>query len=153
MPKLGPASGAASGRAGRGRRVSTSLAEINVVPLVDVMLVLLIIFMVTAPLINRGIEVKLPQSRRATQVSGERVELTIPNSYRQSRTVYLGKAEVPMRALEERVRQLMEGRDQKEIFLRGDASVQYQDLMDVIDMLKAAGVENIGMVSRMPSPR
>ncbi len=58
-----------------------------------------------------------------------------------------------MRALEERVRQLMEGRDQKEIFLRGDASVQYQDLMDVIDMLKAAGVENIGMVSRMPSPR
>ena len=79
--------------------------------------------------------------------------MTIPNSYRQSRMVYLGKAEVPMRALEERVRQLMEGRDQKEIFLRGDASVQYQDLMDVIDMLKAAGVENIGMVSRMPSAR
>ena len=90
MPKLGPAGGGApSGRTGRGRRVSTSLAEINVVPLVDVMLVLLIIFMVTAPLIQRGIEVKLPQARRATQVSGERVELTIPESYRQARFVYL----------------------------------------------------------------
>jgi biopolymer transport protein ExbD len=153
MPKLGPATGVASGRAGRGRRVSTSLAEINVVPLVDVMLVLLIIFMVTAPLIQRGIEVKLPQARRATQVNGERVELTIPDSYRQSRFVYLGKDQVRSEVLQERVRQLMENRSEKEIFLRGDASVQYQDLMDVIDMLKAAGVQNIGMVARMPSTR
>jgi biopolymer transport protein ExbD len=153
MPKLGPATGAASGRAGRGRRVSTSLAEINVVPLVDVMLVLLIIFMVTAPLIQRSIEIRLPQARRATQVTGERVELTIPNTFKQSRVVYLGKAEVRSDVLQERVRQLMEGRDQKEVFLRGDAGVQYQDLMDVIDMLKAAGVQNIGMVARMPAAR
>jgi biopolymer transport protein TolR len=153
MPKLGPATGAASGRAGRGRRVSTSLAEINVVPLVDVMLVLLIIFMVTAPLIQRSIEIRLPQARRATQVTGERVELTIPNTFKQSRVVYLGKAEVRSEVLQERVRQLMEGRDQKEVFLRGDAGVQYQDLMDVIDMLKAAGVQNIGMVARMPAAR
>jgi biopolymer transport protein TolR len=153
MPKLGPAGGAASGRSGRGRRVSTSLAEINVVPLVDVMLVLLIIFMVTAPLIQRGIEVRLPQSRRAAQVAGERVELTIPDSFRQSRFVYLGKEQVRSEVLQERVRQLMEGRDQKEIFLRGDAGVQYQDLMDVIDMLKGAGVQNIGMVARMPATR
>jgi biopolymer transport protein TolR len=153
MPKLGPATGAASGRAGRGRRVSTSLAEINVVPLVDVMLVLLIIFMVTAPLIQRSIEIRLPQARRATQVTGERVELTIPDTFKQSRVVYLGKAEVRSDVLQERVRQLMEGRDQKEVFLRGDAGVQYQDLMDVIDMLKAAGVQNIGMVARMPAAR
>jgi biopolymer transport protein ExbD len=153
MPKLGPSGSAPSGRAGRGRRVSTSLAEINVVPLVDVMLVLLIIFMVTAPLIQRSIEVRLPQARRATQVTGERVELTIPDSYRRSQFVYIGKDQVPSRALQERVRQLMEGRDSKEIFLRGDAGVQYQDLMDVIDMLKGAGVQNIGMVARMPAAR
>ena len=133
--------------------MSTSLAEINVVPLVDVMLVLLIIFMVTAPLIQRTIEVKLPQARRAAQVTGERVELTIPDSYRQSRFVYLGKDQVRSEVLQERVRQLMETRDQKEIFLRGDANVQYQDLMDVIDMLKGAGVQNIGMVARMPAAR
>jgi biopolymer transport protein ExbD len=153
MPKLGPATGASSGRGGRSRRVATSLAEINVVPLVDVMLVLLIIFMVTAPLIQRSIEIKLPQARRATAQTGERVELTIPDAFRQSRVVYLGKNQVKADVLQERVRQLMEGRDQKEVFLRGDASVQYQDLMDIIDMLKAAGVQNIGMVARMPATR
>ncbi len=153
MPKLGPAAGVSSGRMGRSRRVSTSLAEINVVPLVDVMLVLLIIFMVTAPLIQRGIDVKLPVSRRATQVTGERVELTIPDSYRTSRFVYLGKEQVRAEVLQERLRQLMEGRTDKEVNLRGAATVQYQDLMDIIDMLKGAGVQNIGMVSRMPRVR
>ena len=153
MPKLGPALSSASGRSGHGRHVMTSLAEINVVPLVDVMLVLLIIFMVAAPMIQRGIDVKLPQSRRATQVTGERVELTIPDTVRQSRFVYLGKDKVQMRDLQERVRQKMETNSNKEVFLRGDSAVQYQDLMDVIDALKAAGVQNIGMVARMPSER
>ena len=109
--------------------------------------------MVTAPLIQRSVEIRLPQARRAAPVTGERVELTIPDTFRKSRVVYLGKAEVRSEVLQERVRQLMEGRDQKEVFLRGDANVQYQDLMDVIDMLKAAGVQNIGMVARMPSTR
>ena len=78
MPKVNAASdGAGPGRHGRGRRVTTSLSEINVVPMVDVMLVLLIIFMVAAPMIQRGIDVKLPQSRRATSVTGERVEISV----------------------------------------------------------------------------
>ena len=151
--KLGPAISSSSARSGHGRHVMTSLAEINVVPLVDVMLVLLIIFMVAAPMIQRGIDVKLPQSRRATQVTGDRVELTIPDTVRQSRFVYLGKDKVQMRDLQERVRQKMEANSNKEVFLRGDSAVQYQDLMDVIDALKAAGVQNIGMVARMPSER
>ena len=153
MPKLGPAVSSASARSGRGRRVMTSLAEINVVPLVDVMLVLLIIFMVAAPMIQRGIDVKLPQSRRATSVTGERVEITLPGTIRQSRVVFVGKQEVKLANLQEIVRQRMESSASKEVFLRGDASVQYQDLMDVIDALKAAGVQNIGMVARMPSER
>ena len=153
MPKLGPAVSSVSGRSGRGRRVMTSLAEINVVPLVDVMLVLLIIFMVAAPMIQRGIDVKLPQSRRATQVTGERVEITLPEAIRQSRVVFLGKEQVKLGDLQERVRQKMETSASKEVFLRGDSGVQYQDLMDVIDALKAAGVQNIGMVARMPSQR
>ena len=153
MPKVAHDAGVASGRAGRGRRVSTSLAEINVVPLVDVMLVLLIIFMVTAPLIQRGIDVNLPVARRATEVAGERVEITIPDSFRQARSVFIGKEQVRSQVFQERVRQLMENRSDKQVFLRGDAGVQYQDLMDVIDMLKAAGVEKIGMVARMPDRR
>ena len=153
MPKVAHDAGVASGRAGRGRRVATSLAEINVVPLVDVMLVLLIIFMVTAPLIQRGIDVKLPVASRAAQVAGERIEITIPASYRQSRFVSIGKNQVRAEVFQELIRQQMETRTDKEVSLRGDASVQYQDLMDIIDMLKAAGVQNIGMVTRMPSAR
>ena len=153
MPMLGPAVSNASGRSGRGRRVMTSLAEINVVPLVDVMLVLLIIFMVAAPMIQRGIDVKLPQSRRAASVTGERVEITIPATMHLSRLVFLGREQVKLSDLEERVRQKLETNASKEVFLRGDSAVQYQDLMTVIDALKAAGVQNIGMVARMPGER
>ena len=153
MAKLGPAVSSASGRSGRGRRVMTSLAEINVVPLVDVMLVLLIIFMVAAPMIQRGIDVKLPQSRRATSVTGERIEITLPDSIRQAGIVFVGKQQVKLTDLQEIVRQRMESSPTKEVFLRGDSSVQYQDLMNVIDALKAAGVQNIGMVARMPATR
>src|SRR5437763_15777957 len=117
----------------RGRRVATSLAEINVVPLVDVMLVLLIIFMVTAPMIQRGVDVKLPQARRATQVTGERVEVTIPAAYGQQKMIFIGKEQVSARVFQERIRQQMEHRDAKEVFLRGEASDDYQELMEVID--------------------
>ena len=156
MPKLEPIPslpGRSGSRRARATRVSSSLAEINVVPLVDVMLVLLIIFMVTAPLIQRGIDVKLPVSRRAAQVAGERVEITIPSTFRQSRLVFIGKEQVRAEVFQERIRQQMETRADKEVSLRGDANVQYQDLMDIIDMLKAAGVQNIGMVARMPAAR
>ena len=66
------------GRLARGRRISATLSEINVVPMVDVMLVLLIIFMVASPMIQRGIDVELPVSSRAAQIGGERVYVTIP---------------------------------------------------------------------------
>ena len=151
---MGVSGGAHSGVFGKRRhRRSPVMSEINVTPMVDVMLVLLIIFMVTAPLIQRGIDVKLPVARRAAQVAGERVEITIPESYRQSRFVYIGKEQVRAEVFQERIRQQMETRTEKEVSLRGDASVQYQDLMDIIDMLKAAGVQNIGMVARMPAGR
>src|ERR1700675_4560187 len=123
MPKIHPAADTGPQRLGRGRRVSTSLAEINVVPLVDVMLVLLIIFMVTAPMIQRGIDVNIPVARRATQVTAERVEVTVPASYRQSRFVFLGTEQVRAEVLQERVRQRIENRAEKAVFLRGDGSV------------------------------
>ena len=153
MPKIAHSPGVTAGRVGRSRRVATSLAEINVVPLVDVMLVLLIIFMVTAPMLQRGIEVKLPQAVKATQVTGERIEITVPGTYRQQQQLYINKDQVPARAFQERVRQLIQNRESKDVFLRGADTVTYQDLMDVIDMLKAAGVTNVGMVARMPGER
>jgi len=155
MPKVAHSPGAETGRAGRSRRVATTLAEINVVPLVDVMLVLLIIFMVTAPMLQRGIDVKLPVSRRATQISAteQRVDVVVPADYRTARSLFVNKKPVRAGDLREIIRQQMENRAKKEVFLRGDASVQYQDLMEVFDALKAAGVENVGMVAKMPGEK
>ena len=148
MPKV-QASGGMTGR-GRGRRVSTSLAEINVVPLVDVMLVLLIIFMVTAPLIQHGIDVTLPVSRRATSVDGERVFVTIPSSYRSDGMVYIGSDRVPASAMQERIRQKMEGAAEKQVYLRGDGAVSLQEFMSIVDRLKDAGVVNVAIVTKAP---
>ena len=149
MPKL-YSGGEAPATRGRGRRVSTSLAEINVVPLVDVMLVLLIIFMVTAPMIQRGIDVKLPVARRASAVEGERLFVTVPAAFRADGIVFLGDERVRLEILQERVRQKMESASDKQVFLRGDGAVQLQDLMTIIDRLKDAGVTSVGIVAKAP---
>jgi len=153
VPKVQPTASAAHGRPGRGRRVATSLAEINVVPLVDVMLVLLVIFMVTAPMIQRGVDVNIPVSTRSGQIANERVFVSIPLAYRQNRVVYLGEEPIRAEILQERIRQKMENRSDKEVYLRGDAGVQYQELMEVFDRLKAAGVEKVGLITKMPGER
>lgn len=139
-----------SARGGRSRRVASSLSEINVVPLVDVMLVLLIIFMVTAPMIQRGVEVNLPVARRAQPIEGERVEVTVPRSFRQDRRVFLGTESVRAEVLQERVRQKMETAARKDVFLRGDGDVSLQEVTEITDLLKAAGVQNVGLVTRPP---
>ena len=153
MPKIQAIEIGGPSRLGRGRRVSTSLAEINVVPLVDVMLVLLIIFMVTAPMIQRGVDVNLPISTRSGQIVNERVFVSVPLGYRQNHIVYVGDDPVRADVLQERIRQRMEHRTDKEVYLRGDGGVQYQDLMDVFDRLKAAGVERVGLVTKLPGER
>jgi len=152
VPKVHTGGNGASGR-GRARRVTTSLAEINVVPLVDVMLVLLIIFMVTAPMIQRGIDVKLPVARRASAVEGERLFITVPAAFRTEGMVFLGDERIRVEVLQERVRQKMETATDKRVYLRGDGSVQLQELMTIIDRLKDAGVENVGIVAKAPGER
>jgi biopolymer transport protein ExbD len=135
------------------RRVATSLSEINVVPLVDVMLVLLIIFMVTAPMLQRGVDVNLPVARRAQQIVDERVFVTIPLAYRQNHTVRLGDEPVSIDVLAERVRQVTDGRPEREVFLRGDGGITLQELIEVMDRLKEGGVEKVGIVSKLPEER
>ena len=133
----------------RGRRVTTSLSEINVIPLVDVMLVLLIIFMVAAPMMQKGIEVNLPVTRRADKLtSTEPLYVSIPTSYRQDRRVFINEESVPIDVLGERMRQEMQGRSEDQVYLRGDGEVQLQELMDVFGRLKEAGVVKIGVVAQ-----
>ena len=153
MPKVHSAAEAGPGRLGRSRRVASSLSEINVVPLVDVMLVLLIIFMVTAPLIQRGIDVNLPVARRAAPITGERLSVTVPLAYRENHMVYLGNEPLRLEILQERVRQKMEHGSEKKVYLRGDGGVQLQEVMEITDRLKAAGVETVGIETKMPGDR
>ena len=145
MPKVAPIPEA--GHARRGRRVATSLAEINVVPLVDVMLVLLIIFMVAAPMLQRGVEVNLPVGRQMQKLSELRMYITVPLSYRTDQRVMMDDEFVPLTALAERTRQAMIGKDQREVFLRADGAVLTQELMDVISALKEGGIERVGIVA------
>jgi len=133
--------------------VSTSLAEINVVPLVDVMLVLLIIFMVAAPMIQSGIDVNLPVAKRSQPITGERVEVTIPVTYRQNHMVFIGRDAVTLPVLQERVRQRVENSPKKDVYLRGDRGVTLGEFMEVTDLLKAAGVDTVGLVTKGPDER
>ena len=151
MPKVLPASNVGPGHRARGRRVSTTLAEINVIPLVDVMLVLLIIFMVAAPMLQRGVEVTLPVASRSNEIASERVFVDVPFSFRQDRRVFLSKDEaVRVEVLGERMRQRLVNRSDKHVFVRADNRLQVQALIDVLDALKAGGVENAGIVTEFP---
>ena len=147
MPKVMAQPDANTGRR-RGRRVTTSLSEINVIPLVDVMLVLLIIFMVAAPMLQKGVEVNLPVTRRADKMTtADPLYVTVPVSYRKDRRVQIAEEFVPIDVLGERMRQLMLNRTEKQVYLRGDGAVQLQELMDVFGRLKEAGVLKIGVVA------
>ncbi|MFN8057563.1 MAG: ExbD/TolR family protein [Vicinamibacterales bacterium] len=153
MPKLQAIDSGHQGRGRRGARVSTSLSEINVVPLVDVMLVLLIIFMVAAPMMQRGLDVNLPVARRAPQMTDQRVFVTVPLTFAKDRQVQIDDERIRLDVLSERVRQIMLGKDDKEVFLRGDGGVTLQQLMEVMDRLREGGVEKVGIVSRLPGER
>jgi biopolymer transport protein ExbD len=120
--------------------VSTTLAEINVIPLVDVMLVLLIIFMVAAPMLQRGVEVSLPQATRRPRVASERLFVDVPFSYRRTGASSWLQGADPRGVLGERMRQRLVNRSDKQVFVRSDKRLQVQALIDVLDALKAGGV-------------
>ena len=154
MPKVAPMpSGGGAGRGLRGRRVNVSLAEINIIPLVDVMLVLLIIFMVAAPMMTQGMPVNLPQAKRATPVTAQQVYVTVPAAFAKDHIVQIDKDEIRVDILTERVRQMMLERTDKSVFVRADGAVAYKDLVFVMDRLKDAGIEKVGLVTRPEGTR
>ncbi len=120
------------------------LAEINVVPLVDVVLVLLIIFMVTAPLMYRGIDIDLPRSSVNTITPEERVVLTVA----RDRAVYLNKERVARVMLDETLAKVARSRPDVTLYLRADRDVPYGAVVEVMDAVKRAGIERLGMVTQ-----
>jgi biopolymer transport protein TolR len=119
------------------------LAEINVIPLVDVVLVLLVIFMVTAPMLYRGIDIKLPTSATNTIKPEMRVVLTIEKDQR----LYLDKDAVSVAQLERRLKSLKEQNSEVSVYLRADREVPYGIVVQVMDGVKRAGIEKLGMVT------
>ena len=136
-----------------GRKLKEVSSEINVTPMVDVMLVLLIIFMVTAPLLQRGIDVNLPTAVRASAIQGERIFINVPAAFRKDRIVYLADEPIRLAILRERLRQKVENQTDKQVYLRVDRTLQIQDEIDVMDQIDAAGVSKIGLVTKMPGEK
>jgi biopolymer transport protein ExbD len=148
MPKLEPMQQPptrGSGRRARVMRVSTSLAEINVVPLVDVMLVLLVIFMVAAPLMQQGFPVQLPQSKQSMPLKVTPVTVTVPRTFRKDQRVLIAGESVTLGSLAERLKQALSERSTKDVMLAGDGDVTYQELVTVFDRMRQAGINNIGL--------
>jgi biopolymer transport protein TolR len=131
----------------------TTLAEINVTPFVDVMLVLLIVFMVTAPLIQQGVEVALPEAK-ARQVKAEEQKLVL--SIRADRSIYLGTDDKPARValddLEEKLRANVRVARDRELYLMADRSLPYGYVVEVMAAAQRAGVASLGMITSPVPP-
>ena len=121
----------------------TSMSDINVTPFVDVMLVLLVIFMVTAPLLESGIEVDLPKTRTVKVLSEERAVVTID----KRQTIYVGNDPVNIHRLGDIVRQHLKDADKSPVYIRCDTTVPYGVWAQVLDALKQAKITNINVVT------
>ena len=132
-----------SSRGNGGPRIGPTLSEINIIPLVDVILVLLLIFMLTAPLMHRGIDVNLPRSTGKPTAVEERMVLTLT----KEQTVFLNDKPVPMAALDARLREVLRDRTDKTVYLKADQGLQYGFVVETMDRARRAGVEKLGMVT------
>ncbi|HEV8143795.1 MAG TPA: biopolymer transporter ExbD [Methylomirabilota bacterium] len=131
------------GGGGEGRRIGTSLAEINIIPLVDVVLVLLLIFMLTAPMMYRGIDVNLPKAASKPTAIEERMILTVT----KDRTLYLNEKPVALGTLETQLRDAFKNRSDKTLYLKADAGLAYGSVIETMDRVRRAGIERLGMVT------
>ena len=131
-----------SGNGGSRRSVGT-LAEINIIPLVDVVLVLLLIFMLTAPLMYRGIDVNLPKTAGKPTVTEERMEVTLT----KEQQVYLNGKPVTLGTLEQTLRDTFKNRTDKTLYLKADQGLQYGFVVETMDRIRKSGIEKLGMVT------
>jgi biopolymer transport protein TolR len=133
-----------------GKPHRTTLAEINVTPLVDVMLVLLIIFMITAPMLQQGVDVNLPVAAGTPQP--EREEQLVLTITKQGE-VYLNQTVYTLAALRPKLQALHQAQRDRGIFLRADADVPYGTVVQVMDEVKKAGIVKLGMITQSSSER
>jgi biopolymer transport protein TolR len=121
----------------------SSLSEINMVPFVDVVLVLLIIFMITAPILQSGIEVDVPKTRTVKEINQERLVVTVDKAQR----IYLGNESINIHQLGPRIRAQLKNAQQQGVFLRCDETVPFGSFAAVVDALRQSGINNISIVT------
>jgi biopolymer transport protein TolR len=124
-------------------RIGTNLAEINIIPLVDVVLVLLLIFMLTAPMMYRGIDVNLPKASSRPTAVEERLVLTVT----KDQSLFLNDRRLPATGLEQALRQAFANRTDKTLYLKADAGLSYGTVVETMDRVRRAGIERLGMVT------
>ena len=125
-------------------RTQSSLSDINVTPLVDVVLVLLIIFMVTAPVLQSGIEVSVPKTRTVKEITEERMVISINKQQR----VFLGNDPVNINEIKARLRQKIRDPQNQSVFIRADEDVPFGAFATVMDAIKGAGITNVSIVTQ-----
>lgn len=128
-----------------------TFSDINVTPLVDVMLVLLVIFMVTAPLLHQGVEVKLPKS--VSQNLPKSPEDPLILSITRREVYYLNETPIPKAQLRERLRLILRNRHDRSVYLKADRNLPYGVVVETMDVLNRLGVENLGMVTELRSEK
>ena len=133
---------------GASQRDATTIAQINVTPLVDVMLVLLVIFMVTAPIIQQGVQVNLPQAK-AGAIPGTEELLVV--TITKNGKVYLNDNPLTLAELGDKLRAIRKLQADKQVYLRADQDVRYGLVMKAVAEIKQAGIERLGMVTRPSS--
>lgn len=125
-------------------RTQTSLSEINVTPLVDVVLVLLIIFMVTAPVLQSGIEVSVPKTRTVKEITEERLVVTI----NAKQEVFLGNDPVNINTIGQKLREKIRDPEGQAVYVRADENVTFGAFATVMDAIKASGITNVSIVTQ-----
>jgi len=122
----------------------TTLAEINMIPFIDIVLVLLIIFMVTAPVIQSGIEVNVPKTQVVREIAEEKLIVSID----KEQNIYLQNDPVNVNELGDKIREKLLDPTRQSVYLRADQSVPFQTFATVLDHLKLAGIENVSIVTQ-----
>ncbi len=136
----------------QGETDEAAMADINVTPLVDIMLVLLIIFMITAPMLHQGYEVALPQTvapETITMMSDDPLVLSV----RTDGTVYIRDEPVHPTRLLERLGAILDQRDDKQVFIKGDRNITYGQFIEIVGLLNEGGIQHLGLVAEQLNPK